>query len=394
MIKLISYIIPVMLNFVFGTILFIVVQRLSEAGVNEFIKGLPLTIWAGVYGALNVVIGKLVTVKNAHRFIMFAGMLVCLCALGIILVPAQNMLFVWMALVGAAFACYCVPFQLFAKGLESSSGSSSSLAAVSKTAGRYTASWSIGLACGPLVSGFSVTGGLYTCMATGLLIALGISFAAAHMPAAESGAADDNSQAADSDIPAKKSAIPDLALLGWIVGGIGTFGISHIRTRLQPLGLANGLSAQALATMLFSVSAVQSLTAFALSLISVRWQFRRLPALLAGGIGVLTLLVFSRAELANYFYFAAAAYGIYTGVFYYYFVFYSLSHPTRASIYTGINEAVVSCNSIISPIIGGFMATISLTCPFLISGLLTAGATVLHVTVLHRAQKKYPEAVK
>ena len=393
MIKLISYVVPVMLNFVFGTFLFITVQRLSEAGANEFILGLPLTIWAVVYGMLNIVISKMVTFKNSSRFIMFSGGLVCACALGMILVPMQNMLFVWMALVGAAFACYCVPFQLFAKGLESSSGAGNSLAAVSKTAGRYTAAWSLGLACGPLVSGFSPTGGLYACMTTGVLMALIIAFAAAKIPAAgdKAGCVPAKDAAENGEKDAK---IPDLAYLGWIVGGIGTFGISHIRTRLQPLGLENGLSAQALATMLFSVSAVQSLTALSLSFISARWQFRRLPALFAGSVGVLMLLVFSRAELANYFYFAAAAYGIYSGIFYYYFVFYSLSHPTRASIYTGINEAVVSCNSIIAPIIGGMLASFSLTYPFLISAILTAGATVLHIVTLQRVQKKFPEAVK
>jgi hypothetical protein len=171
------------------------------------------------------------------------------------------------------------------------------------------------------------------------------------------------------------------------VGGIGTFGVCQLRTRLQPLGVSCGFTEQALAIMLFSISFVQSLTGLALSFMGSKWQFKRLPAFLAGIIGILTLFVFGVRDLSNFFYIAAAVYGLYSGCFYYYFVFYSLSHPTKSGFYAGMNELIVSLNSILAPIIGGLLASASDVYPFWLSTALVVFATILHFVMLTRIRK-------
>ena len=387
MIKMISYIIPVMMNFVFGAILFITVQRFTNAGASSLLTGLPLTIWALIYGILNPIIGKFANDKNATKFIISSGILTIISAAGFLFVPALYFQFVWMLLLGGAFALYCVPFQVFAKSIESGE-SAGGADAVGKTAGRYTCAWSMGLACGPLVFGFLKPEiGFGICMLIGLCMSVMIGIVSRCLknraPVIPQAAEVVKAEEIKSNVPAV-----DFAWVGWIVGGIGTFGICQLRTRLQPLGVTCGFGEQALAIMLFSLSFVQSLTGLALSFTGSKWQFKRLPAFLAGIIGILTLFVFGVRDLSNLFYVAAAVYGLYSGCFYYYFVYYSLSHPTKSGFYAGMNELIVSLNSIIAPIIGGLLASSNNVYPFWISTALVVFATILHIVMLTRVRKK------
>ena len=73
MIKMISYIIPVMMNFVFGAILFITVQRFTNAGASSLLTGLPLTTWALIYGILNPIIGKFANDRNVPGLLSVPG---------------------------------------------------------------------------------------------------------------------------------------------------------------------------------------------------------------------------------------------------------------------------------------------------------------------------------
>ena len=386
MIKMISYIIPVMMNFVFGAILFITVQRFTNAGASSLLTGLPLTTWALIYGILNPIIGKFANDRNAARFIICSGLLTLVAAAGFLFIPALYFQFLWMLLLGGAFALYCVPFQIFAKSLESGENTGGT-DAVGKTAGRYTCAWSMGLAFGPLVFGFLKPEiGFIICMLIGLGMSLMIWTVSRCLknrtPVIPQTPVEKKAAEIKSNVPAI-----DFAWVGWIVGGIGTFGVCQLRTRLQPLGVSCGFTEQALAIMLFSISFVQSLTGLALSFTGSTWQFKRLPAFLAGIIGILTLFVFGVRDLSNFFYIAAAVYGLYSGCFYYYFVYYSLSHPTKSGFYAGMNELIVSLNSILAPIIGGLLASAGNVYPFWLSTALVVFATILHFVMLTRIRK-------
>ena len=112
---------------------------------------------------------------------------------------------------------------------------------------------------------------------------------------------------------------------------------------------------------------------------------------MTGLIGIVTLGIFGIREFAPGFYATAAIYGIYSGCFYFYFVYYSLSHPTKSGVYAGVNELVVSLNSILAPVIGGALATMNQVYPFRIAGLFVIFATILHVVMLSRVSGKKAE---
>lgn len=378
MIKALSYIVPVMMNFVFGALLFITVQRFTDAGASKLMTAMPLMAWALIYGVLNPLIGRMANSRNAAFFIMASGAATVISALGFIFFTGLYIQLALMALVGVAFAFYCVPFQIFAKRMESS-GRSDSTNAVTKTAGRYTAAWSMGLAFGQLIFGFLAPGtGFIICMAIGAAITAGIWLADRNLPP-ETPAAPETPAVAGAAGSAPLP-LPDLAWVGWIVGGIGTFTINQIRTQLQPLGTECGFDARQLAVMLFCVSFVQGIVALLLSCTSSKWQFRKLPALLVGLCGVIALAIFCSRDFAGIFYLGAGLFGIYSGCFYFYFVFYSLSHPTRSGFYAGINELTVSINSVAAPILGGLLANRQSTYPFMLSAAIVAAAAVIHIT--------------
>jgi hypothetical protein len=48
--------------------------------------------------------------------------------------------------------------------------------------------------------------------------------------------------------------------------------------------------------------------------------------------------------------------GVYTGGFFFYFVFNSLTHPTKAPRYVSVNEAVVGGMGVSVPLAGGLAA--------------------------------------
>ncbi|MBR2425664.1 MAG: MFS transporter [Lentisphaeria bacterium] len=387
MIKAVSYIIPVMMNFVFGAILFITVQRFTDAGASKLITGLPLTAWALIYGILNPIIGKCANDKNSARFIVASGFLTVISAAGFLFIPTLFAQFIWMSLLGVAFALYCVPFQIFAKSMES--GDAPGANAICKTSGRYTAAWSAGLACGPLVFGFlNATTGFIICMVIGLMMSFTIWMASRKLSKAPVIAETGNGTEHKQEKEVSGLTLIDFAWVGWIVGGIGTFGVNQLRTQLQPLGVECGFDGRALAIMLFSISIVQSMTGLALSFTGTKWQFKKLPALLIGLIGVITLAIFGIREFAPGFYGTAAIYGIYSGCFYFYFVYYSLSHPTKSGVYAGVNELVVSLNSIIAPVIGGVLATMNQVYPFRVACGLVIFATILHVVMLSKVTAK------
>jgi predicted MFS family arabinose efflux permease len=88
-----------------------------------------------------------------------------------------------------------------------------------------------------------------------------------------------------------------------------------------------------------------------------RWWMYRPGAILGFGLfGVVGLGLFAAARSPGVYFLGAALFGVYSGSFYYYFVFHSLVHPTRSAHYVSINEAVVGLTSVAGPFIGGAIA--------------------------------------
>ena len=117
-------------------------------------------------------------------------------------------------------------------------------------------------------------------------------------------------------------------------------------------------------------------------------MYRPMPAVVAGLSGAASLLLFGFGDRIWCFYLAAVLYGLYSGAFYFYLVFYSLVHPEKAPHYVGINELIVGIVSVLGPLLGGMLVWENQSSlPFLAASLLTAGATVFHVCKLRRCGK-------
>jgi predicted MFS family arabinose efflux permease len=89
-------------------------------------------------------------------------------------------------------------------------------------------------------------------------------------------------------------------------------------------------------------------------------------------------------------YFAAAAcFGVYSGSFFFYFVFHSLVHPEHAGKYISINEAVVGLAGIAGPLIGGLLAAnLSLATPFLLSAGMILAAIGIQAAIHARIERE------
>lgn len=368
------YLFPVLMNLVQAAVFFISVQRFTEAGVNKVIIGATTTAWAIIYCLTNVVVGRIANEKNAVRLIFSGGGMIALSNLGFLVFDGLYTQFVWLALIGIAFGLYCAPFQVFMKYVENGSSSSDG---VVKAASRYTAAWSAGFSIGPLVFGLlSAKAGFGVCLGVGILVAVGILLVGSYYKKRNT----IENKKTEIPVSAEKIDLPDFAWVGWIVGGIGTLSIVQLRTMLQPLGESLSFDKATLSWILFTVSCVQAIFAFLLSF-TKRWMFKWVPALLIGLAGIVPLLIFVFSKQLPGFFTAAAIYGIYSGSFYFLFVYYSLLHPTKAARNAGINEIVVAISGIAGPLLGGMLANFNTVYPFAASAILVAGATLLHIVM-------------
>lgn len=377
--KFLMYLFPVLINLVQSAVFFISVQRFTEAGADKVIIGATTTAWALIYCAVNLIVSRIVTEKNAAVLIFSGGTIIALSCLGFLVFDGLYTQFLWLALIGVAFGVYCAPFQVFMKYVENGSSSSGGIA---RAAGRYTAAWSAGFATGPLIFGLlSAKAGFCVCLAIGVLVAAGILIIGNYYK---------NSKPVCEEIaavePMNESHLPDFAWVGWIVGGIGTLSIVQIRTMLQPLGESLHFDKTTLSWLLFTVSCMQAAFAFLLSF-TKRWMFKWIPALLIGVAGAGSLLLFVFSKQLSAFFAATAVYGIYSGCFYFLFVYYALLHPTKAAKNAGINEAVVAVAGVIGPLLGGMLANSNMIYPFAFSALLVAGATAVHVVMSSRVKQ-------
>ena len=117
-------------------------------------------------------------------------------------------------------------------------------------------------------------------------------------------------------------------------------------------------------------------------------MWKRLPAVLMGVCGVVTLLAFAFVPVFTHhvaaFYIISGVYGIYSGCFYFYLVYHSLAHPVRSGFYVTGNEIIVGITSIVAPLLGGFMADVSghTESAFIFAATVAAAAFIIQMIVL------------
>lgn len=379
--NIIIYLFPILVNYISGGMFFNTAYRFSEAQAPELAITGAMAIWAISYSLASLVVGRFVTEKNAARLIVIAGGIICLCSLGFVIFPALYLQFLWAGLTGVGMAIYCTPFQVFMKTL----GGNAASGVVYATA-MYSASWSLGLACGPFVFGIlKWQTGFYANAVIALLLSLGVVLVercrrspAAVPPAGAAAAAAGALRLEEVDY----SRFRDYAWLGWVGAGIGTTTITIIRTLEPKLTLELGVSKFHSGMILSLVSLVQVFWAF-VWLRSKVWMYKAAPALLAGIAGVAGLLLYVKGNTLVTLYSASVLYGSFSSYFYFTLVFFSLVHPSKSAKYLSVNEALVGIAGITGAIGGGFLAQqTSLATTFVTCAAAVAVMTIHRVLVL------------
>lgn len=375
---------PFVINFLDGGFFFISAYRFAKAGCPALVCGSGVTCWGLVYCIVSMFLGKIVNTGNALKFIISGGTILSLSSAGFMVFDALFLQFLWLGLAGVGAALFCTPFQLFAKSLESSENSVKPDTA--RATAFYTASWSIGLASGPLVfarlpykTGFLIT----LCLAVGVTLLLGVvAFLLKNNRAKSDNIEGEEKQSGYSTeyISAKSR----LAVLGWIIGVTGTFAVSIVRALWPKHADLLEISRDHAAYILALVSYSQAVTAI-LFCKSKRWMYSKSAAVWMGLVGILPLLGFAFGEGMLAFYFSAAAFGVYTGSIYFYLVFHSLDHPEKPQYFVAGNEVLVGLTCIIAPLAGG----ITVDCSGLSgSGFVLSAGVVLVTMVVQLAVLK------
>lgn len=376
MTKFLIYFFPAVLDMWFGTIFFICPMRLAEAGASATVSSGIIVAWAVPYIITNHFLGRWVTSRNAEKMLLWSSLVLAADAFCFILFPAPMLQYLWVVVSGVAGALFFAPFQTFMKGFETGS------AGVVRSTGLYTFSWSIGLACGPFVSGqlwtkfgwqychlLDVVIGL-TCFA-GIYL-LGKARPSSHKHGAELAASQELSAYAH---------MRDLAWLGWIGSGVGCFVVSIIRGVFPKTATMHQVTVQNSGLAIALVSFSQAFTGLLLCL-SKTWMYRPVPVGLLGLCGVISSILFGYCTTAFSYCVAAILFGIYSGGFFFYLVFHSLVHPSKSARYIAVNEMVVGLGGICGPVMGGILSDkIGLGMPYYFSALLVGAAVLLQVII-------------
>ncbi|MBO7329518.1 MAG: hypothetical protein J6W00_12200 [Lentisphaeria bacterium] len=355
LLRILAYFVPFAINFLSGGFFFITSYRFAQESCPGIVIGSATAAWGIAYCAVTLVISKLVNVVNALKFILAGGVMLMVTALGFIIFNGLYTQFVWLVCAGIGAAMFCTPFQLLAKSIESGGKTPGTV----KATAFYTLTWSSGLASGPLAfARLSVTNGFIITFILALAVTLSVIVIAQMLRRRK---VEKSEEIADESQPLQIFSEKDydkLAILGWIVGGLGTLTVCQIRSMWPKHGDFLNISKDHIAYILALVSYAQALTALLLCK-SKSWMWRKLPALLMTVPAILSLLLFACGKSIAFFYPAAIIYGIYSGSFYFYLVYHSLSHPTRSRFFVAGNEIIVGVVNLVAPVVGGIIVDVS-----------------------------------
>lgn len=358
LIRILAYFIPFAINFLDGGFFFITSYRFAEARCSGTVVASAIAAWGISYCLISLLIGRISNVANALKLVLTGGVLLLTASAGFILFDGLYTQFVWLVTAGTGAAIFCTPFQLFAQSMESGNGRRSGAI---KAASFYTMTWSLGFASGPLAfaklsikNGFCVTFVLALAVLAGVLIIALIN--KKRSPSVQQKSSDDEYTPCEKNMFSEKDRTK-LAVMGWIVGGLGTAAVCQIRSMWPKAGEELAISRENIAYILALVSFVQALTALSLCC-SKKWMWNKYYALLMAAPGICGLILFASASSVQVFYAAAAIYGIYSGSTYFSLVYHSLAHPSKKAFFVAGNEVIVGVISMISPLIGGMLADI------------------------------------
>ncbi|HQA00303.1 MAG TPA: MFS transporter, partial [Phycisphaerae bacterium] len=357
MAAILIYLFPAIMDMILSAVLFMCMVSSAQKGLSASAVAGMLTTWAFVYMISSLLIGRVVTQRNSAGLIMLAC--AATAALSIVFSTTQHtaVLYGLLVIEGVAMATFFVPFQVFMRVVGEGRQRT-----INQSVGLYTFSWSMGYAAGPFIAGLMwqhLGWRMSHVTIAGSAVLVGVmTYLLGHAsrpatPATRptSGPVTNSTQRRVADY----SRMPDLAWMGWVFSGLGCLAVRLI-FGLFPSSAANyGIPKFEQGLTLFLLSAFQACFGLWLSRF-FWWMYRPLPILMAGLLGVGSMVLFSVASTPWMFYLAAAGFGCYSGMFFFYLVFHSLVHPERSARYVSVNEATVGLMSLTGPFVGGLIA--------------------------------------
>ncbi|MFC1461411.1 MFS transporter [Verrucomicrobiota bacterium] len=388
MTRFLIYLFPAMMDMVIGSILFVCTVRMAESGASAMAVTAVMAVSSLLYMVSAQVVGRLVTDRNAAWILIGASLSMMLLAAAFVLIPGLLIMYLLVAVQAVSTGFFFTPFQVFMKAVEQGRTHG-----IVRPTAFYTFSWSAGMACGPFAAGYLwVMAGWQWCHAVnaGLALATALGIYCLKHHAHERPAPEVSADKEGKDIASPYAGMPDLVWLSWTAGGVGCVTWFLLRSLFPATGVALNISKPGQGTVLALVLGMQAITG--LSLFRSRtWMYRAAPVAAFSVFGIAALILFGCVQSTAGFYGAAICFGVYSGSFFFYFVFHALSHPRRSARYVAINETIVGLAGILGPFVGGFLADrFSFSVSYFVAAGMIVCATVLQVTVHGRQRHLIP----
>ena len=398
MTRFLIYLFPAVADVIIAATMFVCSNRLADAGQSRTVVAVVFAAWAIAYIAGNQILARLVTSRNAAAMMITANLLFTATAVVFVLIENVWAIYGTMAVLAVASALFFLPFQLFMKAVEPDQHQG-----VVRSVAMYTFAWSLGFGSGPFIAGFIYQGlGWQWCFAftglIGLLTACGIQMLKHHAKHHHGEAVSPSQPACINVGDLNYHAMPDLALLQWVVAGVGCLGIYSLLALLPSVGVSFAIPKSQIGSIIASLYIMQALVG--LSLIRGRiWMFRPIPVTGFAAFGLVSMVGFGVSLLPALgglelltvplrticLYVSVACYGVFSGSFFFGLVFHSLVHPHRSAKYVAINEMVVGICGVAGPVIAGTTADMfGFTAFPMVLIVMIMGATILQFVVLKR----------
>lgn len=381
MIRLALYLLPVLINYVLGGVFFITALRCSQANAPGWVVGATLSCWSLIYSVTTALIKSKITLKNCAFLIILAGLMLSFASIGFLVFPGIYIQFVWIAVNGLAAAFSTTAFQLFAKAVEPDQNTG-----VVKAAALYTASWSLGMATGPFLFGlFSATANFIINAVLGVVISLTIYGINKVKKVSEESV--NTPDAAESDAAAEGSSIPDMAIAGWTLGIAGTIAVAILRCMIPYRSTQLGFSDAAAGTTMAVISYTQVVMGLLL-LRAKKLMYAPVPTLLFGALGFSALLAWGFGSSVSLFLASGVIFGIYSGFFYFMFVYHALISKEHSARNVAVNEIIVGTTGTFAPFLGGLLSSPETSgAAFPVAAVLCITSVIL--TAVYFIRKKY-----
>ncbi|MBI2441775.1 MAG: MFS transporter [Lentisphaerae bacterium] len=329
---------PALVDLLLFLIAFAVMYRSGEWGLSVTQCAWLAGLFQLTYMPASVVIGLLLSRRNARAVLLVAVLLCTIAGMATLLAGEFIPLLVAYGSLGIFSAIFFNAFQSFMRA-EAAPGD------LRRTVGRYTLAWSLGSAVGILLSGFFYRCGFLTLAVLTLLGGLAILGVLLRHKARPLDAlsADEQGERALAQAPPVN---PRYVWIGWLLMLAAIFLQRPIQTFFPVISAKTGISAFMASLPLFLQMAVQALISLAM-IRGRHWLYRRAPLAWAHGLAVLLALAMWWRPTFLVCFLGISLSGIYMGFVCYCSVYYS-SNSGRRAFNIGVNEFLGGLGSLAS----------------------------------------------